>query len=102
MRMSYLNLILPLVIFVTLFKLSNTQVEIPIGHGKNEIRVLTETEWETVKHLSSHPQFIYSEFMETSLNSAKNKFKYLQCLLDTQQVIRDLFSLKSYSLLSKF
>ena len=100
--MSSFAFILLLAISATLFKLSNTQFQVPIEMHKNERRVLTETQWEIVKQLSSHPHFIYSEFMETRLNSAMKERTPLQCLLDTQQLIRDLLSLKQYSLLSKF
>ena len=100
--MSYFTFILPLAIFATLFKLSNTQLQVPIEMHRNKRRMLTQTEWEIKKHLLSHPYFIYSKFMESQLNSAMKENTPLQCLLDTQRVITDLLSLEQYSLLSKF
>ena len=100
--MSCLTSILPLIIFVTLSKFSNSQMYLSIEIDQNEKKALTHKDREILKQLSSHPQFIYSELMESSLNSATKKNVSVKCLLDQQQVIRDLLAGKEYSLMSKF
>ena len=69
---------------------------------KSEKRELTQTEWEIRKQLSSNPQFIYSEFMKSSLDSTTREFSSLECLFDTFQVMTDLLAGKMYSAMSKF
>ena len=100
--MGYFTSILPLVIFVTLSKMSNSQARLSIEIDTNEKKALTETEKEMLKQLSSHPHFIYSELMESSFNSAIKENVSAECLLDTRQVIGDLLAGKQYSVMSKF
>ena len=100
--MSYFTSILPLAIFVTLFKFSNSQMYLLMEIDKIEKRELTQTEWEIRKQLSSNPQFIYSEFMKSSLDSTTREFSSLECLFDTFQVMTDLLAGKMYSAMSKF
>ena len=90
------------VIAATLLQISNGQVLLPAEIDKNEKRELTEMDWEMLKHFSSHPQFIYSEFMESSLNSVRNTNVSTECISDTRQVIRDFFSGRKYSRRSKY
>ena len=92
----FLNLV-----FATLHQISNGQVLLPTDMNKNEGRALTETEWEILKQWSQHPPFIYSEFMKSNLNSARTENSSQECILDTEQVIRDLISRKQYSIRSK-
>ena len=69
---------------------------------QSEKREMTETEWEIRKQLSSNPEFIYSEFMKSSLDSATKEFSSMECLFDTFQVMTDLLAGKRYSAMSKF
>ena len=100
--MSYFISILPLATFVTLFKLSNSQMYLPIEIDKSEKRELTDTEWEIRKRLSSNPEFIYSEFMKSILDSTTREFSSMECLFDTFQVMTDLLEGERYSATSKF
>ena len=87
--------------FAILHQISNGQVLLSTDMNKNEGRALTETEWEILKQWSQHPQFIYSEFMKSNLNSARTENASQERILDTEQVIRDLTSGKQYSVRSK-
>ena len=91
--MSYFTSSLPLAIFVTLFKFSNSQMYPSMEIDQSEKREMTETEWEIRKQVLSNPEFIYSEFMKSSS---------MECLFDTFQVMTDLLAGKRYSAMSKF
>ena len=86
-----------IVIFAALPQISNGQIHLDLTTEitKNERRPPTEMEWEMLKLLSSHPQFIYSEFMESSLNASE------ECKLDSQKVIQDFLLGRQYSKKSK-
>ena len=75
---------------------------LPMEIDKSETREMTEMEWEIRKQLSSNPQFIYSEFMKSSLDSVTREFSSMECLFDTFQVVTDLLAGKIYSAMSKF
>ena len=90
------------VTFATLHQISNGQFHLPTEIGKNENRELTEMDWEVLKQLSTHPHFIYSEFMESSLNSGRKQNMSAECISDTQQVISDLLLGRKYSRRSKY
>ena len=75
---------------------------LPMEIDKSEKRELAETEWEIRKQLSSNPQFIYSEFMKSSLDIVTREFSSMECLFDTFQVMTDLLAGKRYSAMNKF
>ena len=88
-------------VFAILRQISNGQGLLPTDMNKNEGRALTETEWEILKQWSQHPQFIYSEFMESNLNFARMENASQECIFDVEQVMMDLLSGKQYSIRSK-
>ena len=95
--MGYFTFILPLAVFVTLFTISNSQMHLSIEMDQNERRTL-----EILKLLYSHPQFIYSEFMESDVNSSTKENASVECLVDIFQIMRDLLAGQRYSAMSKF